>query len=694
MKKTSIKIFLVLFFELILFSYIVEAKSFIVYNASNESQTYFIVNGTSGYVGIGTIAPNFPLHVIGDVGWTGTLQTGGVPWARLVAFPDSCSCPEGYAIRILGSECYCDISGGTNVSLLHVWNTTHWIGWLASSDGVPKISLEQYQVTASLASDLACIGCVSNEEISEVSWSKLINYPEGCGPGKAVQAIGTTLTCVDIATFIPWDNSTTQIFVREGYPTYVNVSNALFVNGTSGNVGIGTYSPTQKLHINGSLRVDNSIGSAILFVNDTSGNVGIGTTAPAYRLDVSGSARITNQSIIGYGQFTNSVPIYVTTTNPTLQGRDVELYFNSRFGGIYLPSVQMGNANLFLKANLRYNVTATLGNGSSFSVSSAHDEALDSAVDIPINNLPATITWEHPTSYFEWTDVLIFAMLGWRGAAGSTSAGGALNAWKLEVYDYSSGTWLTIVDRSGVTDYFPIYVPLYRKVDTANYIRISKIRLTISQATGASWDTANLKLTEIKLIRTRGNPPWDAVSALSQAGGTLWGSLYVMGGGNVGIGTTSPDVKLDVDGDIEADLLSTGSTVAVYAVAGGANGGAYKLVRYSSSERYKKDINDFNLGLETVLQLQPREFTWKSTGERDFGFIAEEVEKVNPFLITYVDGKPEAFKHAQYTAVLTNAIKQLYSELEELKKENQNLKTLFCSRFPEEDICLKRGEKT
>jgi hypothetical protein len=62
------------------------AANFIVRNVSNTNQIYFIVNGTTGYVGIGTGNPAYPLHVIGDVYWTGTLQNGIVPWARLQGY--------------------------------------------------------------------------------------------------------------------------------------------------------------------------------------------------------------------------------------------------------------------------------------------------------------------------------------------------------------------------------------------------------------------------------------------------------------------------------------------------------------------------------------------------------------------------------------------------------------------------------
>ncbi|MFH8108005.1 MAG: DUF86 domain-containing protein, partial [Candidatus Aenigmatarchaeota archaeon] len=76
------------------------------------------------------------------------------------------------------------------------------------------------------------------------------------------------------------------------YGANANTLNLRLLDGNlivdSGSVGIGTTSPTTKLHVNGSLRVDNSTGSAILFVNGTSGNVGIGTTTPINKLQVIG----------------------------------------------------------------------------------------------------------------------------------------------------------------------------------------------------------------------------------------------------------------------------------------------------------------------------------------------------------------------------------------------------------------------
>jgi len=65
----------------------------------------------------------------------------------------------------------------------------------------------------------------------------------------------------------------------------------MFSNVT-GNVGIGTETPSEKLHINGSLKVDDATGTSIFFINSTSGYIGVGGIIPNYLFDIRGYASI------------------------------------------------------------------------------------------------------------------------------------------------------------------------------------------------------------------------------------------------------------------------------------------------------------------------------------------------------------------------------------------------------------------
>ena len=90
---------------------------------------------------------------------------------------------------------------------------------------------------------------------------------------------------------------------------------ARMVINSSGSVGIGTTTPTAKLHISGSLNsesllnIQNNSGSNLLFIS-SSGNVGIGTTTPTASLDVSGTGRFVTASV-----GVNTAPLIVQNTN-------------------------------------------------------------------------------------------------------------------------------------------------------------------------------------------------------------------------------------------------------------------------------------------------------------------------------------------------------------------------------------------
>ncbi|MDD5055596.1 MAG: tail fiber domain-containing protein [Candidatus Peribacteraceae bacterium] len=79
----------------------------------------------------------------------------------------------------------------------------------------------------------------------------------------------------------------------------------------------------------------------------------------------------------------------------------------------------------------------------------------------------------------------------------------------------------------------------------------------------------------------------------------------------------------------------------------------------SSSIRYKENVQDLGLGLETIRRMRPVTFRYKSDGTVDLGFVAEEVAAVNPLMAFYENGIVEGVKYSQITAVLTNAVQAL-----------------------------------
>jgi hypothetical protein len=91
----------------------------------------------------------------------------------------------------------------------------------------------------------------------------------------------------------------------------------------------------------------------------------------------------------------------------------------------------------------------------------------------------------------------------------------------------------------------------------------------------------------------------------------------------------------------------------------------------SSSRRYKNNIENLPLGLEAVAHLRPVTFNWKTNGEPDLGFVAEEVSQVSPLLTTLnKDGQIEGVKYDRISAVLVKAIQEQQQQIADLKTQN------------------------
>jgi hypothetical protein len=115
----------------------------------------------------------------------------------------------------------------------------------------------------------------------------------------------------------------------------------------------------------------------------------------------------------------------------------------------------------------------------------------------------------------------------------------------------------------------------------------------------------------------------------------------------------------------------------------------------SSSLRYKTDVRPFAAGLDALSRLRPIAFTWKQGGMRDLGLAAEEVEKVEPLLVTHNDkGEVEGVKYDRLSVVLVNAVNEMKTENDRLKQtvsqqqaQIEALKKLICLDHPAAEVC-------
>ncbi len=120
-------------------------------------------------------------------------------------------------------------------------------------------------------------------------------------------------------------------------------------------------------------------------------------------------------------------------------------------------------------------------------------------------------------------------------------------------------------------------------------------------------------------------------------------------------------------------ILGCGETNDFYAGGAGTNYGA------ASSVRWKKNITEIKNALEMVNGIRAVSFDWDEEhgGRHDIGFISEEVRNYIPEIII-PDPEDENYTigmdYTKMTPVLLQAIKEQQEQIEQLKKENEQIR--------------------
>ncbi len=169
---------------------------------------------------------------------------------------------------------------------------------------------------------------------------------------------------------------------------------------------------------------------------------------------------------------------------------------------------------------------------------------------------------------------------------------------------------------------------------------------------------AYLRLTTREGLNNRveiTNRPGGRLSLWTPAGDML----NITKAGLVGIGTIAPNFNLDVAGSAHASSFPT-----------------------SSDARFKTNVTQVSGVLEKLKNVRAVFFEWnelytllgRSTGKREIGVVAQEIEAVFPELVTeWGDQNYKALDYGRLAAVLLEAVKELATQTEILSRQVRDL---------------------
>lgn len=277
-----------------------------------SGQIQAIIN-PKGNVGIGTLIPSQKLHVNGDAFVSGTIMA---PYlnitGRIFYNEDSPALRNRLQLR---STSYVRVMTQSNVSLFNI-----------IVDGVWKIDTDKVQVH------------VNGKKLIYISNGQqdyTTNYEYSGENTSVFVTLTTPIHTSDIIDIEVWPsylntNALTQsgiIIQNFTYTIWNSNSSGLNTWYNVGNVGIGTSSPTHKLHVNGSTRLDGQVSA--IRQNYTTGGIFGTDVSPINGGTVTINLSTTDNPIIELSSGSTSLTILLSNIASNI-GKRVEVYIIER----------------------------------------------------------------------------------------------------------------------------------------------------------------------------------------------------------------------------------------------------------------------------------------------------------------------------------------------------------------------------
>jgi hypothetical protein len=451
----------------------------------------------------------------------------------------------------------------------------------------------------------------------------------------------------------------------------ISFTQAMTLNAT-GNLGIGTTNPTQKLHVSGnaiggnvSVRIENTdASSAATFaelalitglntagISAVSGAGGAGYLA--FTNEGSERARIDSSGNLGLG----------VTPSAWGTGKAIEVgNVGNAFWGVGTADIRI-SANAYFSSGFQ-NIYGATG----FATRYDQTAGVHKWYTAPSGTAGNAITFTQAMTLDASGNLLVGTTSPFGTSRLTVTGGGGFSA-----VDANGFTWTT-ANSTANTGNFNI-----RAVATKNAC------LGFTEAEVSDRWAIGIKGGDASLIFGSGNS--DIATATERARITSGGDLLVGGTTAFGVGCTIKNSTSTPTFYAEGSATSGSTGFQMYSSGAAANrfyvdwaGTVFATsttISAISDQRLKENVQDIDAGLDKIMALKPRKFDWKEGKGKnikgDRGWIAQEFEQVFPDMVDeWKDEVPEGEEpyksvRADLIPVLVKAIQEQQALIEQLK---------------------------
>ena len=437
-------------------------------------------------------------------------------------------------------------------------------------------------------------------------------------------------------------------------------------------------------------KIDFITNGTLRAVIDSSGNVGIGTTSPQNLLHVNGASdglgyiRISDQSIgslstdgarIGYNSGALRIQNYENTNMSFFVNNTTEAFTIKNDGNVGIGTTDPGAARLKVKSNITGAGSATLLLDNSGTVSNESGIYFANSTSNDSSSFPSgRIYTKFDSTTYESSRLTLQSL----------DSGGSF----VDTLSVKNGN-------VGIGTTGPTFTSGIGGLEIAS--NFAGIRLTSTEGTDQSFET-HVDSTDSYVI-------YDVTDTATR--------FKIDTNGNVGIGTTGPGARLDVKETVTGaggwpgrfwNSVANGPLIQFLNTSGAEVGsitqnGTATAYNTSSDERLKENISDWKSGLELLSQVKVREYDWKSDGSHSIGFIAQELKEVYPAAVWAPEDGMWSVDYSKLVPMLAGAIQEMYAQFSELKDTVLALATRIVSdevvvnnQLCMEELCINKEQ--